>query len=159
MGVVICFYDDRGKNKMAAKTEDLRETFNEIEARHNFIAFICSPISIEWAGCAQPYSCVVCGRRKARKKTRREDSTTCDTHFLSLSLTLGGREDYLGKEVGCRMEMPTSWWSVGNNDSFNKNHFPGTSTIEQIIKEDSSELANEVRDFREKEKEWALLLI
>ena len=44
VGVVICFYDDRGKNKMAAKTEDLRETFNEIEARHSFIAFICSPI-------------------------------------------------------------------------------------------------------------------
>ena len=143
---------------MAAKTEDLRETFNEIEARHNFIAFICSPISIEWAGCAQPYSCVVCGRRKARKKTRREDSTPYDTHFLSLSLTLGGREDYPGKKVGCRMEMSTSWWSVGNNDKL-KNHFPGTSTIEQIIKEDFSELANEVSDFREKERERTLLLI
>lgn len=40
-----------------------------------------------------------------------------------------------------------------------KKHFPGTSTIEQIIKEDSSELANEVRDFREKEREKTLLLI
>ena len=49
-----------------------------------------------------PVSFVVVGKPVRRLKERTRDAT------FSLSITLGGREDYPGKEAGCCMEMPTS---------------------------------------------------